>query len=58
MSKKDQLENLLQEVANLLAWENCQTKEGRKENGKTPKGRTINALYYAHKEYILDDTNE
>jgi hypothetical protein len=37
------------EAANLMAFEKFETPEERRENGKTPRGRTVNALYYALK---------
>lgn len=50
------LDNLLQEVSNLMAWE---TQDAR-QRGKTAEGRTVTALYYAAKkvESLRNKNNE
>lgn len=42
-------EEVAHEAANLLSWEKFETPEERRENGRTARGRTVNALYYAIK---------
>lgn len=42
-------EEVVIEANNLMAWEKFDTFEERRENARTPRGCTVNALYYAIK---------
>ncbi len=40
-------ERIAQEAANLLAFEDVSSADAKRKNGRTPRGRTVNALYFA-----------